>query len=73
MTIHDIMVSRLIVENLAKNGKVTLEEAKFYTDFTRNILNKLVEETINELNGKKNIKPEKEINESEDIIKKLIK
>jgi hypothetical protein len=65
MTIHDMIVSRLIVESLAKNGNVTLEEAKFFTDFSRKVLNKLVEETINELNelNEKNVAAQ-EINES---------
>ena len=72
MNIHDELVSRLIVENLATKGSVTLEEAKFYTDFTRDILNKIVEEATVVA------RQAREINEStrvgtNPIVKKLLK
>jgi len=74
MTIHDMMVSRLIVESLAKNGKVTLEEAKFYTDFSRNVLNKIIEETVSEIKDvERQPTRTQSLNESENIIRKLIK
>ena len=74
MTIHDMMVSRLIVESLAKKGKVTLEEAKFYTDFSRNVLNKIIEETVLELKDVEYRPTQTQsLNESENIIRKLIK
>ena len=70
MTIQDMMVSRLIVENIAKKGNVTLEEAKFYTDFSKKVLNKIIEETM--LENYAQVQPQ-EINESENIVRKLIK
>ena len=75
LTIQDTLVSRLIVESLAKNGVVTLEEAKFYTDFTREILSKIVEEVSAELDASLKKEGTKEINESStsNIVKKLIK
>jgi len=45
MTLHDKLISRLIVESIARNGAVTLEEAKFFNDFSGRILSKIVEES----------------------------
>jgi len=75
LTIQDTLVSRLIVESLAKNGTVTLEEAKFYTDFTKAVLNKVIEEVSAELEETAQISRTEEINESStsNIVRKLIK
>ena len=49
MTAHEILVSKLIVENIAKKGLVTLEEAKFYKDFTEKVLTSLTENVEEEI------------------------
>ena len=36
--LHDKITNRLILEHLLKHGKVTIEEAKFYKDFSGKIL-----------------------------------
>jgi len=36
--LHDKITNRLILEHLLKYGKVTIEEAKFYKDFSHKIL-----------------------------------
>lgn len=52
MTAHEILVSKLIIENIARKGLVTLEEAKFYKDFTEKILKSLTESIEEEINAK---------------------
>jgi len=79
MTIQDMLLSRLIVESLAKNGKVTLEEAQFYNRFTADVLTKIAETTIEEMSiatqATQNKTKNKSIEESEttSIVKKLLK
>jgi hypothetical protein len=82
MTIQDMLLSRLIVESLAKNGKVTLEEAQFYNRFTADVLTKIAETTIEEMSvataaaqATQNETKNKSIEESEtsSIVKKLLK
>ena len=79
MTIQDMLLSRLIVESLAKNGKVTLEEAQFYNRFTADVLTKIAETTIEEMGvaitATQNETKNKSIEESEtsSIVKKLLK
>ncbi len=52
MTAHEILVSKLIIENIARKGLVTLEEAKFYKDFTEKILKSLTESIEEEIDAK---------------------
>jgi len=82
MTVQDMLLSRLIVESLAKNGKVTLEEAQFYNRFTADVLTKIAETTIEEMGvvttatqATQNETKNKSIEESEtsSIVKKLLK
>jgi hypothetical protein len=43
-----VMADRVILESLAKNGKITLEEAEFYDAITRRVITEAAEEFVPE-------------------------
>jgi hypothetical protein len=44
----NLMVDRIVLENLAKNGKVSLEEAEFYNALVNRVITEAAEEFIPE-------------------------
>lgn len=69
---HDTIIQKMIVESLLKNGKVTIEEAKFFSDVSKKIITEssdlfipeaeeiqeIVESTLEEAEAKLLVDPE---------------